>query len=79
MVKQVLKDKGVKYTLVEFPGYIHEWPVWRVSLKDLLPRLFQLASGRSLDALTTTTEGPRLHEAARLRPQGNPLIRGGWT
>lgn len=41
VVKQVLKDKGVKYMLVEFPGYIHEWPVWRVSLRDLLPRLFQ--------------------------------------
>jgi enterochelin esterase family protein len=40
-VKQVLNDKGMKYTLMEFPGYIHEWPVWRVSLKDLLPRLFQ--------------------------------------
>jgi enterochelin esterase family protein len=40
-VKQVLQEKGVKYTLMEFPGHIHEWPVWRVSLKDLLPRLFQ--------------------------------------
>jgi enterochelin esterase-like enzyme len=44
VVKQVLKEKGVKYTLMEFPGYIHEWPVWRVTLKDLLPRLFQSAS-----------------------------------
>jgi len=44
VVKQVLKDKGLKYTLMEFPGYIHEWPVWRVTLKDLLPRLFQPAS-----------------------------------
>ena len=44
VVKQVLKDKGVKYTLMEFPDYIHEWPVWRVTLKDLLPRLFQPAS-----------------------------------
>jgi enterochelin esterase-like enzyme len=44
VVKQVLKEKGVKYTLVEYPGYIHEWPVWRVTLKDLLPRLFQSAS-----------------------------------
>ncbi len=44
VVKQVLKEKGVKYTLMEFPGYIHEWPVWRVSLKDLLPRLFRPAS-----------------------------------
>jgi enterochelin esterase family protein len=41
VVKQVLQEKGVKYTLMEFPGYIHEWPVWRVSLLDLLPRLFQ--------------------------------------
>ncbi len=44
VVKQALKDKGVTFTLMEFPGYIHEWPVWRVSLKDLLPRLFQPAS-----------------------------------
>jgi S-formylglutathione hydrolase FrmB len=41
VVKQVLQERGVKYTLREFPGYIHEWPVWRVSLKDLLPRLFR--------------------------------------
>ena len=34
----------MRYTLMEFAGYIHEWPVWRVSLKDLLPRLFQSAS-----------------------------------
>ncbi len=44
VVKQVLKEKGVTYTLMEYPGYIHEWPVWRVSLKDLLPRLFQPTS-----------------------------------
>ena len=44
VVKQVLKNKGMKYTLMEFPGYIHEWPVWRVSLRDLLPRLFEPAS-----------------------------------
>jgi len=44
VVKQVLKEKGITYTLMEFPGYIHEWPVWRVSLKDVLPRLFQAAS-----------------------------------
>jgi enterochelin esterase-like enzyme len=41
VVKQVLKDKGVTYTLLEFPDYIHEWPVWRVSLRDLLPKLFK--------------------------------------
>ena len=44
VVKQVLKDKGVTYTLMEFPGYQHEWPVWRVSLRDVLPRLFRPAS-----------------------------------
>ena len=44
VVKQVLKEKGMKYTLREFPGYIHEWPVWRVTLRDLLPILFQPAS-----------------------------------
>lgn len=41
VVKQVLKDKGVKFTLVEFPDQQHEWPVWRLSLRDLLPRLFK--------------------------------------
>ncbi len=41
VVKQVLKDKGVKYELVEFPNQQHEWPVWRLSLRDLLPRLFR--------------------------------------
>ena len=34
-------DKGVKYTLVEVEGYGHEWKFWRLSLRDLLPRLFQ--------------------------------------
>lgn len=41
VVKQVLTDKGVKHTLVEFPDQQHEWPVWRLSLRDLLPRLFE--------------------------------------
>jgi enterochelin esterase-like enzyme len=41
VVKQVLGDKGLRFTLMEYPDYIHEWPVWRVSLKDLLPRLFR--------------------------------------
>jgi S-formylglutathione hydrolase FrmB len=47
-LKQVLREKGVLYTLQEFPNYIHEWPVWRVSLKDLLPRLFQDPSTKQL-------------------------------
>ena len=44
VVKEVLKEKGMRYTLKEFPGYIHEWPVWRVTLRDLLPMLFQPAA-----------------------------------
>ena len=36
--------KGVKYTLLEVPGYGHEWKFWRLSLRDLLPRLFQQGS-----------------------------------
>ena len=40
-VKKVLDEKGVQYTLAEMPGYIHEWPVWRAHLMDLLPRLFK--------------------------------------
>jgi enterochelin esterase-like enzyme len=39
-MKRLLDDKGVKYTLVEVPGYGHEWKFWRLSLRDLLPRLF---------------------------------------
>jgi enterochelin esterase-like enzyme len=40
-MKRLLQDKGVKYTLLEVPGYGHEWKFWRLSLRDLLPRLFQ--------------------------------------
>jgi enterochelin esterase family protein len=40
-VKKVLDEKGVEYTLGEMPGYIHEWPVWRLHLVDVLPRLFR--------------------------------------
>ena len=42
-IKRLLDDKGVKYALVEVPGYGHEWKFWRLSLRDLLPRLFQPA------------------------------------
>jgi enterochelin esterase-like enzyme len=43
-MKRLLEDKGVKYTLLEVPGYGHEWKFWRLSLRDLLPRLFQQGS-----------------------------------
>jgi enterochelin esterase family protein len=39
--KELLQEKGVKATIVEKPGYGHEWAFWRVSLQDLAPRLFQ--------------------------------------
>jgi enterochelin esterase family protein len=39
--KELLQDKGVKATIVERPGYGHEWAFWRVALQDLAPRLFQ--------------------------------------
>jgi enterochelin esterase family protein len=42
-LKKLLDDRGVKYTLLEVPGYGHEWKFWRLSLRDLLPRLFQPA------------------------------------
>lgn len=40
-VKKVLQEQGVRFTLVETPGYAHEWSFWRKSLADLLPRLFR--------------------------------------
>ena len=40
-LKQILKSKGVNATIVETPGYAHEWAFWRVALSDLAPRLFQ--------------------------------------
>jgi enterochelin esterase family protein len=43
-VKQLLASKGVNATIVETPGYGHEWAFWRVALEDLAPRLFQTAS-----------------------------------
>ena len=39
-LKKLLDEKGIKYILVERPGYAHEWSFWRLSLPDLLPRLF---------------------------------------
>jgi enterochelin esterase-like enzyme len=42
--KALLKSKGVKYSLLEVPGYGHEWGLWRIALADFLPRLFQPAA-----------------------------------
>lgn len=41
VVKKLLDERGVKYTLTELAGYAHEWRFWRICLADLAPRLFQ--------------------------------------
>ena len=38
--KDLLDKQGIKYINHEVEGYGHEWSFWRLSLKDLLPRLF---------------------------------------
>ena len=38
---KMLKQKGVNYKEMTRSGYAHEWRFWRISLADLLPRLFQ--------------------------------------
>jgi enterochelin esterase-like enzyme len=40
-VRRILVEKGVKYIYMERPGYVHEWPFWRIALSDYMPRLFQ--------------------------------------
>ena len=40
-LKGILKERGVDCTIVEVPGYAHEWRFWRISLADLARRLFQ--------------------------------------
>lgn len=42
--KELLEEKGVRATIVETPGYGHEWAYWRVVLQDFAPRLFQASS-----------------------------------
>jgi len=36
-----LSERGIKHEWVITPGYWHMWPLWRMYLRDLLPRLFQ--------------------------------------
>jgi enterochelin esterase family protein len=33
--------RGIKARMLEVPGYSHEWGFWRISLVDMLPRLFR--------------------------------------
>ncbi len=39
--KDWLKTKGVEFTEQEVPDMAHVWPLWRQSLTDMAPRLFQ--------------------------------------
>lgn len=50
VLKDILNERGVRYTLVELPGYAHEWRFWRLSLADLAQRLFQPSSEQRVDA-----------------------------
>jgi enterochelin esterase family protein len=38
-----LKSHGIQFVDVETPGYAHVWSYWRVSVLDLVPRLFTAA------------------------------------
>jgi len=37
---QVLTSKGIRHEWVESPGYRHDYQIWRIYLRDLLPKLF---------------------------------------
>ena len=37
---ELLTGKGIKHQWVTTPGYGHAWTLWRVYLRDLLPKLF---------------------------------------
>lgn len=38
---KVLTDKGIHHEWVESPGYRHDYQIWRIYLRDLLPKLFR--------------------------------------
>jgi S-formylglutathione hydrolase FrmB len=39
-LSKVLTGKGIRHEWVESPGYRHDYQIWRIYLRDLLPRLF---------------------------------------
>ncbi|NLT72610.1 MAG: esterase [Chloroflexi bacterium] len=45
VVKRLLDERGVRYTLRELAGYAHEWRFWRIALANLAQRLFQPSAG----------------------------------
>ena len=38
---KVLKDKGIRHEWVESVGYRHDYQIWRIYLRDILPKLFR--------------------------------------
>jgi len=38
---KVLTNKGIRHEWVESPGYRHDYQIWRIYLRDLLPKLFR--------------------------------------
>ena len=38
---QLLTTKGITHEWVESPGYRHDYQIWRIYLRDLMPKLFQ--------------------------------------
>jgi enterochelin esterase family protein len=38
---KVLTEKGIRHEWVESPGYRHDYQIWRIYLRDLLPKLFR--------------------------------------
>ena len=38
---KVLAEKGIRHEWVESPGYRHDYQIWRIYLRDLLPKLFR--------------------------------------
>lgn len=38
--RRILAGKGIKHEWVESPGYRHDYQIWRIYLRDVLPKLF---------------------------------------
>ena len=39
--RQLLASKGIRHEWVESPGYRHDYQIWRIYLRDVLPKLFK--------------------------------------
>jgi enterochelin esterase-like enzyme len=39
--RQLLASKGITHEWIESPGYRHDYQIWRIYLRDVLPKLFK--------------------------------------